>query len=157
MNLQLTTVPWPQTLEKTHTALALVKPSTMITVKQWQQQQQHTAAATCLQLTVPIHAARTLPFFLSFLQHHTPPHQSQAFPPFQPMSCHIWLTICHLTKQKWPSQHFSVLTAMWEHTPSNKDKHLCAEMMMEDGDSPGCPNRLNKAPVVRVSHRGCRK
>lgn len=28
---------------------------------------------------------------------------------------------------------------------------------MEDGDSPGCLNRLNEAPVSRVSHEGCRK
>lgn len=46
---------------------------------------------------------------------------------------------------------------MWEHTPSTKDKPLYAGMMMEDGDSPGCPNRLNNAPALRVSHRGCRR
>lgn len=42
---------------------------------------------------------------------------------------------------------------MWEHTPFTKDKPLCAGMMMEDGDSPGCPSRLNNVPSLRVSHR----
>lgn len=110
------------------------------------------------QLTaVRIHAVRTLPASLSFLQYHVSPHQCQVFLPLQLMSCLIWLAICLPTKQKWPSQHLSVLTATWERTLSNKDKPLCAGMMLEGGDSPGCPNRVNSAPASRLSHRGCRR
>lgn len=155
MKLQLTTVPWPQTLEKTGTAWALVKQQTMTIVREWQQL---IAAALCLQPAAVLkHAVKTLASFLSFLHHHVSPHQCQVFPPSQPVGCLIWVGVCHPTKQKWPSQHLWVLTATWERTPSTKDKPLCAEMMMEGGGSPGCPSRLNKAPALRVSHRGCRR
>lgn len=154
MKLQLTTVPCPQTLEKTRTAWALGKQQTMSTGKE---QQQCLAAAMCLQpAAAPIHAARILPAFPNFLQHHTSPHQCQVFPPSQPMGCLIWLVVCHLTRQKWPSQRPWVPTAMWGHTASTKDRPLCAGTTMGDGDSPGCPSRPNDAPGSRVSQRGWR-
>lgn len=153
MKLQLTTVPCPQTLEKTRTALG-----EQWTLSTGKEQQQCSAAAMCLQpAAAPIHAARTLPSLISSVQHPASPHQCQAFPPSQPMGCLIWLVICHPTKQKWPSQRPWVPTAMWEHTASTRDRPLCAGTMMGDGDSPGCPSRLNDAPGSGVSQRGCRR
>lgn len=144
MKLQLTTVPCPQTLEKTHTAWALGKQQTMSPGKE---QQQCSAAAMSLQAAAaPIHAARILPSFLSFLQHRASPHQCQVFLPSQPTGCHIWLVVCHPTEQKWPSQRAWVPTAMWGRTASSKDRPSCAGTTMGAGGSPGCPSSLNDAP-----------